>query len=83
MTVVTVVVVVHAVIATIEVEVGRGVAAVVVRRRTPIVTAASSAVERRPVTAARSRKEDAVAVWSCNFIAVNAVLCRPCPCTII
>ena len=48
--------VVHEEIVAIEVEAERtGVAVVLVRRGTPIATAASSVFERRPVTEARSR----------------------------
>ena len=52
----------YAVIATKEVKVVRAEVVVDVRRRTPIVTASPSVVERRPGTVARSRKEDVITV---------------------
>ena len=52
---------------------------VVVRRRTPIVAAVTVVVERRPVTVARSRKEDAVAIRPSYLVAFNAVLRGPFP----
>ena len=76
-------VVVHVVIAAIEVEVVRAVAIALVRRRTPIETVASSDAERRPVATTSSRKEDAVTVWPFYIIAVNAVLGRPGPNAVI
>ena len=81
MTVVTAVAV-HVEIATTEVEAVSDVVVVVVRRRKPIVTVASSEVERRPVTAARSRKEDAVAVRSCYFVSFKIVCVYPFPGTL-
>ena len=52
------------------------------RRRTPIAATVTSVVEPFPDMVARSRKEDAVAVRSFYFIAVNAVLYSPCPGTV-
>ena len=76
-------VVAHEVIAAIEVEEVRVVARAFVRRRTPIETAALSAVERRPVAISSTRKEDAVTVWSFYIIAVNAILCCPGPSAVV
>ena len=64
-------------------EVRAAVVADLVRRRTPIGTEASSAAERRPVTEARSRKEEAVAIRAFYIIAVNSVIGCPCPCTVV
>ena len=70
-------------IVTIEDEAVRAEAVVLARRRTPIVTDASSDAERRPVTVARSRKKDAVTIRAFYIIAVNSVLGCPCPCAVV
>ena len=73
----------HVLITAIEDKAVCVIANALVRRRTPIVSELSGEVERRPVTVARSRKKDTVAVGSSNLIALNAVLGSPLPCTFI
>ena len=53
------------------------------KRRTPIVTVATSVVKRRPAATTSSRKEDNVTVRTFYIIAVNSVLGYPCPGTSI
>ena len=67
----------HATIA--EAEVVRAAVVAVVRRRTPPVAKFTSMVERCPVTVARSRKENAVAIRPSSLVAINAVLRGPFP----
>ena len=74
------IVVAHVLATTVEDEVARDVVVVaVVRSRTPIVANATIIEERCPETAARSRKKDAVAVWTSNIITINVMLFRPFP----
>ena len=75
------------VITVIEVNVVRAtrttvVHVVVVRSRIPIVASANVA-ERGPFLETRTRKEEAVAVSSCNLIAINTVLHSPFPCAFV
>ena len=78
------IVVAHALATIVKVEDVRVVAVVVVvRRRTPIVAVVTIIDERCPVTGARSRKEDMVAVRSRYLVTILAVLCSPCPITVI
>ena len=79
LTVVAIVVAVHELATIEEVEVVRAVVVEVVRRRTPIVAVVTIIEERRPVTEARSRKEDAVAIRPSHIVAFNTILCCPCP----
>ena len=72
----------HVLVTIGKVEVVRVIVVVVVRRRTPIEAYVTIIVERCPATAARCRKEDAVAIRSCYPVDVNAVLCCPFPCTV-
>ena len=72
---------IHDLVTIVEVEAVRVVVVVVVvvRRRTPIVAIVTIIEERRPDTVARSRKKDAVAVWTSNIITINVMLFRPFP----
>ena len=74
---------IHELTAATEVKAARAIAIDLVGRRTPIVAIVTIIEERSPVTAARSREKDTVAVGSSNLIALNAVLGSPLPCTFI
>ena len=71
--------VVHVLVTRVKVEAIRVVVDAVVRRRTPIEAVVTIIAERYPVTVARSRKKDAVAVRTSNIITINVMLFRPFP----
>ncbi|MGM9815566.1 MAG: hypothetical protein ACI304_00730 [Lepagella sp.] len=62
----------------IEVEEIGAVGTALVGRRAPIAAELSNVVRRRPVTPTGGGKEDGLAVFAGDFVAVMAALRRPC-----
>ena len=74
---------IHIAVATAEVE-AVGMAGIApVRRGTPIAAVLTNVVTRRPVTAARSRKKDTVAIRASYSVAVYTTLAYPTPGTFV
>ena len=63
----------------IEAEVIGAVGTALAGRRAPIVAVLSNVATRRPVTPTGSGKEDGLAIFAGNLVAVVAALCRPGP----
>ncbi len=73
----------HIVAATVEVEAVGAAGTAPAGRGTPIVAVLTNVVTRRPVTAARSRKKDTVAIRASYSVAVYTTLAYPTPGTFV